>query len=202
MNDLRWVRSQLGQPTEINIAAIKPNQFVAFVDAAIHHRSPQLGGRTVMRFQLGDFLAKEYGDNMVQDASAALAAWHDACSGVGAFFRSFISGAEPFSNYLKVIPAKDANLWFNLIEIVKTPGPNVNRSNLRDAGLNDDVIDKLLNEKWPGYQNVTVPNAKKVPLAGAPLKRQASREALNKQVPPPATEDRRFFRTWVGIVKA
>ena len=68
--------------------------------------------------------------------------------------------------------------------------------------MGDDVIDKLLNETWPGYQNVTIPNAKKVPLADAPLKRQASQEALNKQVPPPGTGNRRFFRTWVRIIKA
>ncbi|HJP76426.1 MAG TPA: hypothetical protein VJ914_19315 [Pseudonocardiaceae bacterium] len=202
MNDLRWVRGQLGPPTEIGIAAIKPYQFVAFVDEALHHMSPQPGGRTVTRDELRAFLAAEYGENTVKDASAARAAWRDANEGVGAFIKSFFTDEQPYSKFLTVIPANDAKLWFNLIELVETKGPKVIRANLLDAGLGDGVIDKLLNQYWPGYRNVTIPSAKEVPLADAPLKRQASQEALAKKTPASAPENRRFFRTWVRAVRA
>lgn len=202
MNDLLWVRGQLGPPTEINIARIKPNQFVGFVDEAIHHMSPQLGGRTVTGKELAAFLVKEYGQAVVQDASAARKAFHEGCSGIGGLFRTLTNDTRPFSSYLKVVHPQDANMWFNLMEITETPGTEVNRLNVLDAGMGNDLIDKLLNENWPGYQNVSIPKAQTVPVANAPLKRQASDDALHKRVPPPATGDRRFFRTWVRIVKA
>ncbi|WP_146060430.1 hypothetical protein [Amycolatopsis sp. CA-128772] len=199
--DLQWVRDRLGKPAEISIASIKPDQFVAFVDEAVHHMSPQLGGRTVSGRQLAAFLTKTYGEDVVQDAGRARKAFRDACSGLGGFFRSLTNDTKPFSSYLKVIPTADANTWFNLMEIVETPDTEVSRLNLLDAGLSGDVIDRLLDENWPGYRKVSIPPAKPVPLADAPLKRQASDDALNKRVPPPAAGDRRFFRTWVRVVK-
>ncbi|EOD70231.1 hypothetical protein [Amycolatopsis vancoresmycina] len=202
LEDLRWVRGRLGKPAEINIAAVKPHQFVAFVDEAIHHMSPQFGGRTVSGNQLGAFLAKTYGQDLVQDASAARQAFREANSGFGSYFRSLMSTAKPFAAYLKLVPADKANTWFHLMELVETPDTEVNRLGLRDAGLTDDVIDALFAEYWPGYQKVSVPGAKPVPVAETALKRQASAEALNKRVPPPAAGDRRFFRTWVRVVKA
>ncbi|MEV6830659.1 hypothetical protein [Amycolatopsis sp. NPDC051102] len=201
LNDLRWVRGRLGKPAEIGIAPIRPNQFVAFVDEAIHHMSPQLGGRTVSGKELAAFLAKTYGQDMVQDAGAARKAFHEGCSGVGGFLRSLWNDTTPFSSYLKVVPAEDATTWFNLMELAETPGTQADRLTLLDAGLSNDVIDELLDENWPGYRNVTIPKAAQVP-ADAPLKRQASADALNKRVPPPATGDRRFFRTWVRVVRA
>ncbi|MET8850338.1 hypothetical protein [Amycolatopsis sp. NPDC004625] len=202
LDDLRWVREQLGKPDRIAIAAIKPHQFVAFVDEAIHHMSPQFGGRTVSGRQLAAFLAKTYGQNVVQEASSARQAFREASTGFGSYFRSMTNTAKPFAGYLKLIPADDANMWFNLMEIAETPDTEVNRLGLLDAGMSNDVIDRLLAEYWPGYQKVSVPHAKPVPLAGAPLKRQASDDALDKRVPPQAAGDRRFFRTWVRVVKA
>lgn len=202
MDDLRAARGLLGKPAKINIATIKPHQFVGFVDEAIHHMSPQLGGRTVTGKELGAFLAKTYGQDVVREAGSARTAFSEGCSGVGGFLRSLTNDTTPFSSYLKTIPAKDADMWFSLMEIAETPGTEVDRLALRDAGLRDDLIDKLLDDNWAGYQNVAIPKAKEVPLAHAPLKRQASDDALAKRVPPPATGDRRFFRTWVRIVKA
>jgi hypothetical protein len=200
--DLRWVRSQLGAPQEINIASIKPNQFVAFVDEAIHHMSPQLGGRTVKGHELAAFLAKTYGPDKLQDVSAARKVFHEECSGVGGFFRSMTNTEKPFSSFLKAIPAEDAGTWFNLVELAETPGAEINRFNLLNAGMGHNLINTLLAENWPEYQNVSIPSATEVPLAGAPLKRQASDDALNRRVPPATTGDRRFFRNWVRIVKA
>jgi hypothetical protein len=47
LSDLRWIRGQLREPTEISAPRIQANGFVAFVDEAIHHMSPHYGGRTV-----------------------------------------------------------------------------------------------------------------------------------------------------------
>ena len=83
-----------------------------------------------------------------------------------------------------------------------TPGAEINRYNLVNAGMTHDVIDALLAEHWPEYQNVFIPNAPKAAIPGGPLKRQASDDALNKRVPPATTGDRRFFRNWVRVVRA
>jgi hypothetical protein len=97
LDDLRGVRGQLGPPTEIGIASIKPHQFVGFVDEAIHHMSPQLGGRTVTAKELAAFLVKEYGQDVVKDARTARTAFHEGCSGFGGFFRSLTNETKPFS---------------------------------------------------------------------------------------------------------
>jgi hypothetical protein len=202
LDDLRWVREQLGKPTEINIAAIKPHQFVAFVDEAIHHMSPQLGGRTVSGKQVAAFLEKTYGQDLVKNAKTARAAFRDANSGIGSYLRYLTNTAKPFADYLKGASADEAKMWFNLMEIAENPDTQVDRLALLDAGMSGDLIDKLLDEYWPGYRKVAIPRAAKVPLADAPLKRQASDDALNKRVPAPAVGDRRFFRTWVRVVRA
>lgn len=201
MDDLRWVRGQLGRPTEISIATVKPNQFVAFVDEAIHHMSPQLGGRTVSGNQLIAFLEKTYGDNYVQDAMAARKAFRSASSGVKGLARSLQSSPKPFSRFLKVIHPVDSVMWYTLMELVETPNAVINRLALTETRLRADLIDELLTENWEGYSNVSIPNAGTAPLADGPLKRQASRDALSNQVPAPTTDDRRFFRTWVRIIK-
>jgi len=202
LTDLRWIRTQLGEPHEITIASIKPNQFVAFVDEAIHHMSPQLGGRTVTGKELAAFLAKTYGPDKLEDARAARKAFRAECSGVGGFLRAVTSTHTPFAGFVKVIPAEEAPTWFNLVELADTPGAEINRYNLVNAGMTHDVIDALLAEHWPEYQNVFIPNAPKAAIPGGPLKRQASDDALNKRVPPATTGDRRFFRNWVRVVRA
>jgi hypothetical protein len=101
-----------------------------------------------------------------------------------------------------VIPAVDANLWFTLIDLTERPGAEINRLALLDAGLGNDVIDRLLDENWPGYQNVAIPTPRRCRW---PTSRSSARPAstrCKKQVPPPAIGDRRFFRTCLRIVKA
>lgn len=200
MDDLRWVRGQLGRPTEISIATVKPKQFVAFVDEAIHHMSPQLGGRTVTSNQLLTFLGKTYSEKHVQDAKAARKAFRSAPSTIKGMVRALHKSPKPFSQYLKVIQV-DQVMWFNLMELAETPNAVINRLALTDARLRADLIDELLDENWEGYSNVSIPGAGTAPLAEGKLKRQASRDALTGPVPAPTTDDRRFFRTWVRVIK-
>jgi hypothetical protein len=200
LDDLRWVRSRLGRPTEISMTSIKPYQFVGFVDEAIHHMSPQFGGRTVKGHELVKFLTTTYGQDVVQAAIAARKAFIEVPLGAGGYFLSMV-GDAPFSSYLTAVPAQDADMWFNVMGLAETSTADFDRLGLLDAGMGNDLIDKLFETTWEGYQNVRIPKAPEVVLADGPLKRQASTDALTKRVPP-QVGDRRFFRTLTRIVKA
>ncbi len=196
LDDLQWVRGQLGPPTEISYPTIKPNQFIAFVDEAIHHRSPHYGGRAVTGARLGKFLAEQYGSAVVKEAKDA----RTAVLAEEASYWSYIYSPQPFVNHLKLISAKDADMWFDLIDMVENPEDEFNRHDLVDAGLDKARIDKLLAEapSLDGFQTVSIPGVKgDAPIAVAPLERQMSRDALSKTLPPKPVGDRRFFRTWV-----
>ncbi|TCO47262.1 hypothetical protein EV192_1172 [Actinocrispum wychmicini] len=204
LNDLHWVRGQLGEPTEISMSTIPANGYVAFVDEAIHHMTPHYGGRAVKGNEVDSFLKKLFGDKTVEDARQAYREfrWQDS-DAISAKLWSVVSARKPFGDFLKVIAKTDAAKWFSLIEVAETSDKWFGRAHLLDAGLGNDQIDTLFAESpnWKGYQRVSIPNAASAPPAKAPLKRQASVEALKGNVPPEVTGNRRFFRTWVRAVR-
>lgn len=198
--DLQWVRGRLGRPTEVSIASVKPNQFVAFVDEAIHHKSPHAGGRTLTAKQLLAFIEKEYGAGVVDDIRAAGKAFREANQGPTAVW--YLVSGTTVADFVKVAPVKHAKLLLQLVDLADLGGAVIDRSGLKDAGMTPDAIDRLLDSYWPNFREVGIPGAGSVELTNAPLKRQASDDALNKRLPPPVQGDRRFFRTWVRIVRA
>ncbi|TCO53732.1 hypothetical protein [Actinocrispum wychmicini] len=203
--DLKWVRSQLPKPTQINMSTIPPNGYIAFVDEALHHTTPMAGGRTVNGPVIRTFLTKHYSDAMVQDALAAVGPFREAQpKTTGEKFVSFFSPAKPFADFVKVIPKTEARKWQRLVEMMVTPKASYDRANLLDAGLTNDEIDTLFAEAplLLGYQHVNIPLTAQASLGKPPLKREASDAALQGRVQPTTPGDRRFFRTWIRAVPA
>jgi hypothetical protein len=112
---------------------------------------------------------------------------------------------KPYAGYLKLIPNEDADMWFDFVKLTRQPDTErFTRAELLQAGMSDQLINKLLAEAkdWQGFQRVSIPGAPEAPAARAPLQRQMSVNALENNIPPEVTGNRRFFRSWVRAVPA
>jgi len=60
VEDLQQTKQELGEPEEIIQTVVKPKHFVAFVDEAVHHKTPTLGHRTVTTLEIDSYMRKKY----------------------------------------------------------------------------------------------------------------------------------------------
>jgi ribosomal protein S18 acetylase RimI-like enzyme len=173
---LSAVRRELQAPTEIGATEIGgQGTVVAFVDELIHHKSPLYGHRTVTGADLEKFLSEQFADEFK--------------------LYSLVKDHPNFRVHFREDALKNKK-W----HMAKNHIANYDRTKLRDSGLSDAQIDKLMSEYSTvegrrGFQEVSIPNPGKGPII-APLpalKRQASYREL---LPKPEGK-RRFFRMWV-----
>jgi hypothetical protein len=178
-NDVRYVRSLPGG-TAIEAVTVPQHGVVAFVDELIHHTTPLYGPRTVSGKQLADFLEIRFPNES------------------NAHRKSFTPfGKKPATAFTK-------KTWKRLTGM-RGSEKRLDRVWLVDAGLPDRLVNKLFDQVYPGFRNVSVPDATKKGSAFEQrlprLERQMSSEELRKNLPPEVTGERRFFRTWVRAVK-
>lgn len=219
LDDLRETRTTLPQPTMIETTSLKPHRVLSFVDEAIHHATPLIGGRSVRPRTLRNHLLDdpEYADL----ADRAFRAWR----------RLALVPEEPTDSTLPdadVTVAPDAfddafaadppvqRLWQRLVELChRDLSTNLKRADLETAGLTTEQVSRIFSLIGPeGFRTVSIPGNARThgtgrtpvgPEDGAPLPLQRRMSLLDAEgnlpdVTPPDAP-RRFFRTWVRAVR-
>ena len=183
----------------IRATVLEPNGIVAFVDEAIHHKTPTPGRRTASATTLADALEKVYG-----------AEYRDAAAAYVSYEKAFGLTRKAYKDYLTTAQAKArSGEWKALL---KRSGSlkdvKLDREQLRawlPATFAVDAND-LLEQANPDFAESSRPvgQAKSHTITvrqkgESPLERQASTQNLGQ----PAVAQggkRSFFRTWVRAV--
>jgi hypothetical protein len=205
VNDLNAVKGTLPGQKYIHATVIPENGIVAFVDEAIHHKTPTPEHRTARAQAIAKILQEEYGDEY-DDAKKA----YDSYTGASMF------SPWSWSSYFKNEKGKkNAQAWWQLFEGLKQltaeQDKALNRQQLtawlpvyfRDH--TDLIIEQAATDFTSvGYSHVESGKITTVPVRHRdekPLKRQMSQEDLS-QYKATSTEGgkRSFFRTWVRAV--
>lgn len=120
--DLSEVRKNLKTPTEIETLDLQPNQVIAFVDELIHHATPLAGNRTVTIANLKTFLTQDPDFKNVDWTSTETTSANTETSD------------------------QAAEQWQTLKHLCASGKKKTSRPELRQAGMNDDQIDRLLDK--------------------------------------------------------
>ena len=193
MEDLRKTRTSLPPLTAIEVSNIPAHGVLAFVDEAMHHRTPVLGHRVVSGKVFADYLTARFGAERVAKAEKAYDAY------MGSRWPAFSYGAED-------------RTWFKWIAMARQPKGQFTRPDFIDSGMPPDEIDELVSGADRASRTVSIPRLDQgapqdiIPdeqerKRRPPLKRTISDLALAKKLPPDVKGDRKFFRTWVRAVK-
>lgn len=191
--DLNEVRTNLKNPTEIETLDLRPNQVIAFVDELIHHATPLAGNRTVTIANLRTFLSQDPDFKNVDWTTTATTS----------------VDTEPSDRV--------AEEWPWLKKLCASDKKKTSRPELRQAGMNDDQIDRLLakhakqNYNWVHIDKsaltdmntrialTTTSDAESEPDVPLKLKRTMSyRDTSVFQET--ADKKRSFLRTWIRAV--
>lgn len=193
MEDLRKTRTSLPPLTTIEVSNIPAHGVLAFVDEAMHHRTPVLGHRVVSGQFFAEYLTARYGADRVAKAGKAYDEY------MGSRWPTWSYGAED-------------RKWFNWIAMARQPKGQFTRPDFIASGMPSDEIDELVASADRASRTVSIPRLDKgapqdiIPdeeerKRRPPLKRTISELALAKKLPPDVKGDRKFFRTWVRAVK-
>ncbi|GAB3780679.1 hypothetical protein GCM10028818_33350 [Spirosoma horti] len=195
IRDLRRAKELLPIPTEFGATRIPKYGVVAFVDEAIHHKTPSVEHRTIEPTKIVEVYAdinKAYIDYNKQK-------W----------------GLWPFITFLAHKYRSRSNEWYKIFQkINRSPTDKFTRAELVKV-LPERQIDLLIgggprfeeefdSASIPEYQEIDKTKSR-VPVKrpGQPaLKRQMSRDLLKGSLPKRMAKDehRKFFRTWVRAV--
>lgn len=192
-DDLVKSRSTLPELTTIGASDIPAHGVLAFVDEAIHHRTPVLGHRVVPTAQFEEFLLAEFGQKRVTEAGKA--------------YDTHLESRWPFYTY-----SGENRKWLTWIAMTRQAGATYTRVDLTKAGVDAGKVDRLVEAVDRSSRTVSIAKLKGgkpqdiVPDEEErgrrpPLKRQLSERALKKQLPPDVEGDRKFFRNWVRAVR-
>jgi GNAT superfamily N-acetyltransferase len=235
LDDLKGAREGLPQAPEIGSCIIPPHGFVSFVDELVYHATPLWGHRTIRFTSLPDLLNKlpegdafrrnqtkfEANRKMIEDKTTENAR------------KSSIRQLLPSFSNLKL--EKIEKPWEALLETLEEMKNNTyggkttfDRITLKKCGLDNDLIERLLNMECSERRTVSIPRtgadktpkkhptdrmpkihpiileegAKPLERRGKPLTRTMSERAMSKAgLPPPVAGRRSFFRTWVRAVR-
>ncbi|GAB3769545.1 hypothetical protein GCM10028818_05760 [Spirosoma horti] len=198
VNHLGEIRRNFPEPDEFGASKIPMHGVVAFVDEAIHHKTPTLGHRQIAVSKVVEKLENEY-PKQYADAKQAYQEY------------SLDKNLSTFSSCLKLINPKYARAWLTFWEKSLQPDAKFDRTELSKI-LPASDIDILIggegewaksgspyynqfgSAKSPTYTNRMV-------VTGKPqLKRQMSQMLLDGTAPNPAQGRRTFFRTWVRAI--
>jgi hypothetical protein len=211
VDDLDAVRKNLKGERIIEATVLEENGVVAFVDEAIHHKTPTAGPRTGSAEGLKTALAYVYGDEY-DDAAAAYKGYKSARR----------LSPWTFASYFKNPTAKaHSNDWWQLLEKLATlqRKDELNRAQLKkwlpDSKYFTDRAEEILEQAATDFtsvsfghlggfgpiekgERITVPVRQR---GEKPLERRMSMVDLS-QYKATASEGgkRSFFRTWVRAV--
>jgi hypothetical protein len=204
VEDLKHAKQELGDPEEFLQTIVKPKQFVAFVDEAVHHKTPTLGHRTISSEEIGYYLQRKY-KKLYTDASDAYTAYSK---------RSIFAYGYGYASYLKEKDnQKHAEFWLAFFtHKAKLPEERYNRKRLPtlfdwpDFLDQKTLVDELIEEG--GSKDFGEAEFRHAGLLGhpvkkqgkPPLRRQRSEMELKGTAPKVVPGKRRFFRTWVRAV--
>lgn len=199
VKDLKALRRDFKGKKFIEATVLEANGVVAFVDEAIHHKTPTPGPRTASADGLKIALANVYGDEY-EDAAKAYRGYKGASR-----FSPFT-----FGSYFKNPTAKaQSNDWWELLEKLPTLDRTLPRDQLR-AWLPDYFktrAEELHEQAATDFTDVSlaVDGGQKitVPVRGMeeePLKRRMSVTDLSEFMAQEGGK-RSFFRTWVRAVE-
>lgn len=198
IKDVEEVKSYYGEPTEIGMSEIPAYGVVAFVDEAIHHKTPTMGHRTVSSWYIADALGKTYPKE-----------YADAKQAYERYNKQWIK-VYNYASYFNDIPlVATPNAWYTILDAIQNPSTQFDRKKLRAILPAEDFLDieALIEKGGEGdFGEATLNHAKRqkipVKLEGRkPLKRQMSQKLLEGYEPLTSAGPRRFFRTWVRAVR-
>jgi GNAT superfamily N-acetyltransferase len=196
ITDLSKARDQLTDPTEIGATRIPAYGVVSFVDELIHHMTPLYGHRTVYYTEVITFLQQKWSNKYIE---------------AKALYEQFAASKNHLNFYLS--STQEQQIQINLISMLGSidksgKGKHLNRKQLRNAGLSDDLIDELMEKFSKSGQFINVyisglENRRDIVARGTPpLRRRMSEWALRGELPRRVEGDRRFFRSNVQMIKA
>jgi len=200
VEDLEAFKTSFKDEKIIKATVLKPNSVVAFVDEAIHHKTPTPGPRTASATGLDVALDNVYGDEY-RDANAAYKGYKGA---------SKVS-LWTFASYFKNPTAKaHSGDWWQLLEKLATLTKELKRDELKAwlpayfQGHAEELLEQAATDftgvslAIGGNKRITVPVRQK---QEKPLKRQMSMEDLSEyKATAEESGKRSFFRTWVRAV--
>ncbi|HSK23215.1 MAG TPA: DUF4157 domain-containing protein [Egicoccus sp.] len=204
LDDLDAALADTPAPDTIEATIVPANGVVAFVDEAIHHKTPLVGHRELRRDQLRSALQHQVPD----DLDRAEAAYDDFANQKPRKKKLFGKKAKPFYEYLET-DKKTAAAWERVVRALQ----NQKRFDRRDleelfppGGRIEVDIDRLLEVASEEFRGATVPGVEgKLPVQADPdaptLTRRMSLLAREGQAPEQPSGKRQFFRTWVRAVR-
>jgi hypothetical protein len=204
VEDVQAAKRDHGPPKTIGKTTVPPHGVVAFVDEAIHHKTPTLQHRTTDGVDVRSALRKQFPAEYA-DAEQAYEAFQA---------RNWVQKKlhPSYSSYLKNANAKKrADEWYKIMDRIKPVQVKFDRGQLQEFIPADFLnIERLIEEASPDFTGAYLKGRRAAikPEGAAPLKREMSDldlRALEQQIK--AQEEakqlprRTFFRTWVRAVR-
>ncbi|WP_148562456.1 hypothetical protein [Spirosoma radiotolerans] len=200
VRDVQRAKVAHGTPTEIGMTVIPEKGVVAFVDEAIHHKTPTLGHRLASSGALAFALAKKFPEE-----------YKNVKAGYDKYKKRW-SDLWAFTSYIDKKYHKNADAWYALLTRLDDNSAKFNRTELAvilpkiDGFNTDEFIEELVEQGGAGdFGEASFLFAKtmNVPVkrpGQAPLQRQMSQKLLAGTAPKAVPGKRTFFRTWVRAV--
>jgi hypothetical protein len=209
VDDLKPAMAHYGEDQVVGMTSIPKGGVVAFVDEAMHHKTPTVGHRTAPLNMVAPLMQAASAEDY-KDAEQAYKQYKG---------RGWTHRFTSYSSYLKRIKPPDDKPWLRFMTKLDTDeAPAFDRHELADIakalprGTLD--IDRLIEEGGAAdFGNVSFGHVRTGPRAGHTmevkrptqryLKREMSDPDLRKLIPKQLPEDkpRTFFRTWVRAVR-
>jgi len=201
VDDLEAFKAGFKGKKFIGATVLEENGIVAFVDEAIHHKTPTAGPRTADADGLDTALQYVDGEGYLA-AKKAHRSYKNAYSFNLTPFSARLIGTAAYWN---------SNHWWSLLEKLPTLGrQTLDRDQLAAwlpahfAGKAEELLEQAATDftsvsvPLEGAERVTIPVRQK---GEEPLKRRMSMENLSQyKVTPTQGGKRSFFRTWVRAV--
>jgi hypothetical protein len=198
IKDVGAVKAYYGEPKVIGMSEIPAYGVVAFVDEAIHHKTPTMEHRKVSRGYIISALQKTYGDEY-ELAKKAYEKYQKRQAKNGP------PSKKSYGSYLKKPQFASAEEWYRILDGIKDPEARFGRKALAALFPRPDFLDiEALVEQggqtdfgeasilYAERQNIAIKKEGRPPLT-----RQMSQEMLQGYQPLVSAGPRRFFRTWV-----
>lgn len=192
VEDLQYAQEKLGAPDSIGATTIPAKGVVAFVDEAIHHKTPTWGHREISIPRIYNRMKQKHSDKVdVIEAAYELATDHDL-----------------FKQQLPKKMRKQSSQWHALIDTYKTDrSKKYTRNTLAEVipkgTLDIDWLVEVGGEEDFGSVDLNHARMGGIPVKPEdtpPLTRVRSQQLLNQETPDQPPPGRRtFFRTWVRV---
>lgn len=197
-DDLREAKKLHGDPNSIGATVMPIKGVVAFVDEAIHHKTPTLGHRTASGPSIDRALSK-----------AAPDAYKHIKEGYETYKNSGSQG--DFSTYIDDKYRDQASKWLVFLTEIDDKSSKFDRTKLSaifpkmDNVDADSFINKLMEAEGIDFLSadllyVKLQNVQVKKEGRPPLQRQMSQMLLEDNAPQRVPGKRTFFRTWVRAV--